>query len=304
MVETNVPIGAKFTDTVYTHPTTAGNKHIPTGGTIGQILKNTASGTVTWQADNDTITSINSKTGVITKADIVALGIPASDTVYTHPANHPASMITGLPTSLPADGGNASTVNNKTVEANVPSNAKFTDTIVDISDKADKSQVLTNVPAGAKFTDTVYTHPANHPASMITGLPTSLPADGGNAATVGGFTVGVNVPSNAKFTDTNTTYTGGTNVTINASNVISATNTDTITTINGKTGIITKADITALGIPASDTNTTYTGGTNVTISGTTINATDSKRDDSTSEFRLEVRTSDPTSPAIGRMWYK
>ena len=47
-----------------------------------------------------------------------------------------------------------------------------------------------------------YTHPATHPASMITGLPTSLPANGGNADTVGGFTVGVNVPANAKFTDT------------------------------------------------------------------------------------------------------
>ena len=42
----------------------------------------------------DTVTTINGKTGVIAKADIVALGIPAQDTVYTHPANHPASMIT------------------------------------------------------------------------------------------------------------------------------------------------------------------------------------------------------------------
>jgi parallel beta-helix repeat protein len=33
--------------------------------------------------------------------------------------------------------------------------------------------------------------------------------------------------------------------------------TDTVTTINGKTGAITKADIVALGIPAQDTNTTY-----------------------------------------------
>ena len=46
----------------------------------------------------DTITSINGKTGAITKADIVALGIPAQDTVYTHPENHPATMITGLHT--------------------------------------------------------------------------------------------------------------------------------------------------------------------------------------------------------------
>ncbi len=32
-----------------------------------------------------------------------------------------------------------------------------------------------------------YAHPSTHPASMITGLPTSLPANGGNAATVGGL---------------------------------------------------------------------------------------------------------------------
>lgn len=36
--------------------------------------------------------------------------------------------------------------------------------------------VESNVPSNAKFTDTVYTHPETHPASMITGLPTSLPA--------------------------------------------------------------------------------------------------------------------------------
>lgn len=32
----------------YIHPTDAGNKHIPTGGTVGQILENSASGTVVW----------------------------------------------------------------------------------------------------------------------------------------------------------------------------------------------------------------------------------------------------------------
>lgn len=41
-----------------------------------------------------------------------------------------------------------------------------------------------------------------HVKSDITDFPTSMPANGGNAATVGGHTVGVNVPSNAKFTDT------------------------------------------------------------------------------------------------------
>lgn len=68
-----------------------------------------------------------------------------------------------LPTSLPANGGNASTVNGYTVNSNVPS--------------------------GAKFTDTVYTHPSTHPYSMITGTPTSLPANGGNSDTVDGYHV-------------------------------------------------------------------------------------------------------------------
>lgn len=36
----------------YSHPTTAGNKHIPTGGAAGQILKYSASGTATWAAEN------------------------------------------------------------------------------------------------------------------------------------------------------------------------------------------------------------------------------------------------------------
>ena len=36
------------TDTVYTHPTTSGNKHIPSGGKSGNILKWSADGTAVW----------------------------------------------------------------------------------------------------------------------------------------------------------------------------------------------------------------------------------------------------------------
>ena len=34
----------------YTHPTTTGNKHIPAGGSSGQILKWSADGTAVWSA--------------------------------------------------------------------------------------------------------------------------------------------------------------------------------------------------------------------------------------------------------------
>jgi hypothetical protein len=38
-----------YTDTVYTHPTTAGNKHIPTAGATDQVLTYSSSGTASWQ---------------------------------------------------------------------------------------------------------------------------------------------------------------------------------------------------------------------------------------------------------------
>ena len=56
-VNSDVPSGAKFTDTVYSHPTTSGNKHIPSGGSSGQILRWSADGTAVWGADNNTIYS-------------------------------------------------------------------------------------------------------------------------------------------------------------------------------------------------------------------------------------------------------
>lgn len=41
-------------DTVYSHPSTSGNKHIPAGGSSGQILRWSADGTATWGSDNNT----------------------------------------------------------------------------------------------------------------------------------------------------------------------------------------------------------------------------------------------------------
>lgn len=38
----------------YVHPSTAGNKHIPSGGSSGQILRWSADGTATWGDDNNT----------------------------------------------------------------------------------------------------------------------------------------------------------------------------------------------------------------------------------------------------------
>lgn len=47
-------ITTQDTDTKYTHPTTSGNKHIPSGGASGQILRWSADGTAVWGEDNNT----------------------------------------------------------------------------------------------------------------------------------------------------------------------------------------------------------------------------------------------------------
>ena len=51
---TEFTISSTDTDTIYVHPTTAGNKHIPAGGAAGQILRYSSDGTAVWGADNDT----------------------------------------------------------------------------------------------------------------------------------------------------------------------------------------------------------------------------------------------------------
>ena len=49
-------------NTVYTHPTSSGNKHIPSGGSSGQILRWSADGTAAWGNDNNTTYGIANNT--------------------------------------------------------------------------------------------------------------------------------------------------------------------------------------------------------------------------------------------------
>ena len=78
----SVPSGAKFTDTVYTHPTTSGNKHIPSGGSSGQILRWSAAGTAVWGADNNTTYSAGT-------------GMSLSGTTFNHSNSISAATVSG-----------------------------------------------------------------------------------------------------------------------------------------------------------------------------------------------------------------
>lgn len=139
---------------------------------------------------------------------------------------HSKSDITDFPSSMPANGGNASTVNGHTVNADVPSGAKFTDTDTwrplgttadtacagndsrlsnarpasDVSAwaKASSKPSYTKSEVGLGNVDN--TADANKSVKYATSAGSA-----NNAAKVNNHTVKSDVPSNAKFTDT--TYT-------------------------------------------------------------------------------------------------
>ena len=118
-VNSDVPSGAKFTDTIYTHPSY------------------TAKSSGLYKVTVDDKGHV-SATAAVTKSDITGLGIPGSDTNTWRPLGTTADTACAgndsrLSNARPANGGNASTVNGHTVNADVPENAKFTDTTYSVA---------------------------------------------------------------------------------------------------------------------------------------------------------------------------
>ena len=97
-------------NTVYTHPTSSGNKHIPSGGSSGQILRWSADGTAVWGNDNNTTYGqANSST-----LGLVKIGFPESGKNYPVELNGSGQMFVNVPwtdtnTTYGVVGGNGST---------------------------------------------------------------------------------------------------------------------------------------------------------------------------------------------------
>lgn len=135
---------------------------------------------------------------------------------------------TDIPTELPANGGNADTVNNHTVDIDVPADAKFTDTIYDdttLSNRVgiieddyltsnDKTE-LTDAIATAKqeAIETVLGETVDVDFDTLQEVAEWIQSDTTNSAelinrvttvetNLGGHTVESDVPTDAKFTDT------------------------------------------------------------------------------------------------------
>ena len=83
-VNSNVPANAKFTDTVYTHPTNSGYKHIPSGGSDGQILKWSSDGTAKW-SDNILVDSeINNTSTNPVQNKVITAALDGKMPVYSY----------------------------------------------------------------------------------------------------------------------------------------------------------------------------------------------------------------------------
>jgi len=153
-VLTQVPAGAVFTDTSYTHPAThppsiieqdASNRFM-TDTEKANLGQNTAHRGSTGNPHNVTV----GQTGGLTPLEVTAaVAVHGDKTANPH-------QVTKLQVGL-------GLVDN-TADADKPVSGPVTTAL---ALKADLTRVLTPVPILAKFTDTVYEHPAQHPGTII-----------------------------------------------------------------------------------------------------------------------------------------
>lgn len=85
----------------YVHPTTSGNKHIPSGGSSGQILRWSADGTATWGAENDHTYGVatSSTAGLVKSGTDITVDSSGNVSVNNDSHTHGNSTITSVDAS-------------------------------------------------------------------------------------------------------------------------------------------------------------------------------------------------------------
>ena len=265
----SVPSDAKFTDTVYNHPTThpasmiTGLATVATSGSYADLSDKPtipaayslpdATTSVKGGVKIGSNLTVSSGTLSLTKANVTdALGYtpPTTNTTYNDMTAATASTAgtRGL-VPAPAAGKQLSFLRGDGTWV-VPTNTTYpmvsseVNGIMAASDKAKLDGIAENANN--------YSHPSSHPASMITGLAT--------VATSGSYNDLTNKPAAYSLPDATASVKGGVKI---GSNL----------TISSGTLSLTKANVTAaLGYtpPTTDTNTTYSAGNGISLSGTTF----------------------------------
>ena len=199
----------------YTHPNTPGNKHIPAGGSEGQILQYESDGTAKWATIEETVydEATTGKSGLMSASDKKKLdGIAANANNYTHPSY--TQRQSGLYKVTVDNTGHVSAV------------AAVT-----------KSDIT---GLGIPAQDTTY----NVASTSANGLMSST-----DKQKLDGIANNANNYTHPSFTQR---AAGLYKVTVNNQGHV----TNAVA--------VTKSDITALGIPGQDTNTTYNAATTST----------------------------------------
>ena len=159
-VAIDVPANAKFTDTVYTHPSTHPATIIDQD-TTHRFVSDTEKST--WNAKASTAVVTITANGLMSKEDKVKLnGIEEGANNYVHPTNHAATMIT-------EDETHRFTTDEEKANWNAKASTTIATSAVNgLMSKEDKAK-LDGISTGANN----YVHPSTHPASMITTTSTS-----------------------------------------------------------------------------------------------------------------------------------
>ena len=277
----------------YVHPNTPGNKHIPSGGAVGQILKNTGDGTVQWEDPTSYSNATATTAGLMSPEDKTKLnGIASGANNYVHPS-HDAHDLGFYKVTIDNQGHvtNTSLVTKTDIKG-----LGLTSQDISIGDASSSSSGLMSASDKAKLDGIAsganrYTHPSyttrssglykitvdstGHVSNVSVVTKNDITALGitGEDISIGDATTSsaglMSASDKAKLDGiasgannyTHPSYTAKSSglykVTVDSTGHVSATST------------VSKEDITALGIPGQDTNTwTAFKGASSTVAGT------------------------------------